>query len=64
MIQDDIAEFAACLTPGSALAGLDLGTKTIGVAVSDGLRQVASPLTTSRSPSNQIAPSRSSTRLP
>lgn len=26
--------------------GLDLGTKTIGVAVSDGLRQVATPLTT------------------
>ncbi len=28
--------------------GLDLGTKTIGVAVSDGMRVVASPLTTIR----------------
>lgn len=31
-----------------ALAGLDLGTKTIGVAVSDSLRQVATPITTIR----------------
>ncbi len=31
-----------------ALAGLDLGDKTIGVAVSDSLRQVASPLETIR----------------
>lgn len=29
-----------------AIAGLDLGTKTIGVAVSDGLRSVATPLET------------------
>ncbi|MEL7344996.1 MAG: Holliday junction resolvase RuvX [Pseudomonadota bacterium] len=29
-----------------ALMGLDLGTKTIGVAVSDGLRSVATPLET------------------
>jgi len=29
-----------------ALAGLDLGTKTIGVAVSDGMRSVATPLET------------------
>nr|WP_246534537.1 Holliday junction resolvase RuvX [Aliiroseovarius lamellibrachiae] len=28
------------------MAGLDLGTKTVGVAVSDGLRQVATPLET------------------
>ncbi|WP_409557767.1 Holliday junction resolvase RuvX [Aliiroseovarius sp. M344] len=30
----------------SALTGLDLGTKTIGVAVSDSLRQVSTPLET------------------
>ncbi len=48
MIYDDIAEFAALLGPGVALAGLDYGDKTIGVAVSDGLRQVATPLETIR----------------
>lgn len=46
MICDKIEDFATILTPGQALAGLDLGTRTIGVAVSDGLRQVASPLET------------------
>ena len=35
--------FAAALPPKGALIGLDLGTKTIGVAVSDPRRQVASP---------------------
>lgn len=44
MIHEDITEFAAALPLHGGLAGLDLGTKTIGVAVSDGLRQVASPL--------------------
>ena len=44
MIHDDIATFSAALPRAGALAGLDLGTRTIGVAVSDGLRQVASPL--------------------
>lgn len=44
MIHEDITEFAAALPRRGGLAGLDLGTKTIGVAVSDGLRQVASPL--------------------
>jgi putative holliday junction resolvase len=37
------ADFAAALAPGRALVGLDLGEKTIGVAVSDTYRQVASP---------------------
>ena len=32
--------------PQGALMGLDLGTKTIGVAVSDALRSVASPIET------------------
>lgn len=48
MIHADIADFAAGLPPVGAIAGLDLGTRTIGVAVSDGLRQVASPLTVIR----------------
>ena len=48
MIFEDITEFAAALPRAGAIAGLDLGTKTIGVAVSDGLRGVASPLTVIR----------------
>ncbi|SNR23042.1 Holliday junction resolvase RuvX [Paracoccus sediminis] len=48
MIHTEIADFALSLSPVGAVAGLDLGTKTIGVAVSDGLRQVASPLTVIR----------------
>ncbi|MFN3526268.1 MAG: Holliday junction resolvase RuvX [Paracoccus sp. (in: a-proteobacteria)] len=44
MIIEDMVAFAAALPRHGALAGLDLGTKTIGVAVSDGMRQVASPL--------------------
>jgi putative Holliday junction resolvase len=47
-VHDRIEDFAAALSPARALAGLDLGDKTIGVAVSDGLRQVASPLQTIR----------------
>lgn len=48
MIHAEIADFATSLPPAGGIAGLDLGTKTIGVAVSDGLRQVASPLTVIR----------------
>lgn len=48
MIHDDITEFAAALAPMRGLAGLDLGEKTIGVAVSDPFLQVASPLSTIR----------------
>jgi len=47
-IFDDVEEFAAALTPMAALMGLDLGTKTIGVAVSDTFRSVATPLETVR----------------
>ncbi len=46
MIYEDIAEFAEALPFGAALAGLDLGTKTIGVSVSDRLRAVSTPLET------------------
>lgn len=48
MICETIEDFAAALPRTGAIAGLDLGTRTIGVAVSDGLRQVASPLTVIR----------------
>jgi len=47
-LHDDIAGFAAALPPMRALAGLDLGDKTIGVAVSDRMLSIASPLQTSR----------------
>ena len=48
MICETPEEFVAALPRAGAIAGLDLGTRTIGVAVSDGLRQVASPLTVIR----------------
>ena len=46
MIVHDIEGFMAALPPFGAIAGLDLGTVTLGVAVSDGMRSVASPLET------------------
>jgi putative Holliday junction resolvase len=48
MIYDDITEFAAALPPMQALIGLDLGEKTIGVAVTDRFLSVATPLETVR----------------
>lgn len=48
MIHDEFPDFAAALPPMAALMGLDLGEKTIGVAVSDRMRTVASPLETVR----------------
>lgn len=46
MIIEPVEDFAAALVPDAALMGLDLGTRTIGVAVSDRLRGVATPLET------------------
>lgn len=46
MIFEDIAEFAAALPRDRGLMGLDLGTKTIGVALSDRLLSSASALET------------------
>ena len=43
MIIDDIAGFLAALPAYRAVAGLDLGDKTIGVAISDLRRSVATP---------------------
>ncbi|MCK8483770.1 Holliday junction resolvase RuvX [Aliiroseovarius sp. S2029] len=48
MILDSVEAFARALPPMTALAGLDLGTKTIGVAVSDRMRQISTPLETIR----------------
>jgi len=48
MIHDDMETFVAAVPPMAGLAGLDLGSQTIGVAVSDSLRSVASPLETIR----------------
>lgn len=45
-VHDDAAAFTAALAPGQRLLGLDLGTKTIGLALSDTGRVVASPLHT------------------
>lgn len=44
MILNDIAEFVAVLPPNRAIAGLDLGDKTIGVALSDLRRGIATPV--------------------
>ena len=48
LITDDIEAFAAALPRDRALFGLDLGTKTLGVAASDLRRSVASPVETIR----------------
>ncbi len=48
MIFEKIDAFAAALPAGRAIAGLDLGEKTIGVAVSDRMLSVATPLETIR----------------
>lgn len=46
MIFEDIEGLAGAVPSGRGLLGLDLGTKTIGVALSDRLLSVASPLET------------------
>lgn len=45
---DSLPDFALALPPMTAVAGLDFGEKTIGVAVSDSFRSIATPLTTIR----------------
>ncbi len=47
-IHEGIEQFAQATGAMSALAGLDLGTKTLGVAVSDVMQSVATPLETIR----------------
>ena len=46
MIYEDVSEFANELQSNNSLIGLDLGTKTIGVAVSDIILSVATPIKT------------------
>jgi putative holliday junction resolvase len=48
VILDDITAFLAILPQNRAVAGLDLGDKTIGVAISDLRRSVATPVETIR----------------
>lgn len=48
MILEELKQFNEALPAGRAVVGLDLGTVTIGVAVSDQLRGVATPLETIR----------------
>jgi putative Holliday junction resolvase len=43
---DDVAVFAAALAPSRRLIGIDAGTKTLGLALSDVSRFIASPLET------------------
>lgn len=43
MICENLSDFVANLPEYGAIAGLDLGTKTIGVAISDLRRSVATP---------------------
>ncbi|MCR6630889.1 MAG: Holliday junction resolvase RuvX [Magnetospirillum sp.] len=43
-----IADFAAVLPRHARLMGLDLGTKTVGLALSDVLRSIATPFDTVR----------------
>ncbi|MEM7773972.1 MAG: Holliday junction resolvase RuvX [Pseudomonadota bacterium] len=46
VLTSDATEFFFAAGDRGALIGLDLGTKTIGIAVSDPSRMIASPLTT------------------
>lgn len=46
MIFDDLITARPALTPGAALMGLDLGTKTIGTAFADPLWSIATPAKT------------------
>ena len=46
VIIEHIREFAGALPPRACLIGLDLGDKTIGMAISDDSRMIASPLDT------------------
>ena len=46
MIIEDLSQSPQDIPPMQSLMGLDLGTKTIGVAVSDTFQSVATPLET------------------
>lgn len=46
LMSDDFENPLAALPPSGKLLGLDLGTKTIGVAIADAMRYSATPLET------------------
>ncbi len=46
MSDQPLGEAVAAMAPGTRLMGLDLGTKTIGIATSDRTRQIATPVET------------------
>lgn len=46
MFYSDLKEFRAAIGPEQRLLGLDIGEKTIGIALSDTTRRIASPLLT------------------
>lgn len=46
MLYEDITQFSANLSKNGRLMSLDVGDKTIGLAVSDRLRSIATPLST------------------
>ena len=48
MIYENILDFDGSISKNTALMGLDLGSKTIGVAISDSFRSIATPLKTIR----------------
>ena len=48
MISSDASEFAAALPYGGRLAALDVGTKSIGIAMCDAMWTIASPAETIR----------------
>jgi putative Holliday junction resolvase len=48
VITADVSDFAAALPDGGKLAGLDVGTKTIGLAICDGGWHFAGPAETVR----------------
>ena len=48
MIGTDLFAFASALPHGGRLAGLDVGTKTIGIALCDAMWTIASPVETIR----------------
>ncbi len=46
MLCDSVSALMAALAPGRRLLGLDVGTKTVGLALSDATLMVATPLET------------------
>lgn len=48
MVFANLTDFRAALAPGKRLLGLDLGEKTIGLALSDTLLTIATPMETLR----------------